>query len=378
MRSTTTLAISLFATVMIGATGCNAILDNQSGEPLDAGTDVSSFDAGIAFDANRPQDATLPPPPDAGATDDAGQCSNGQKLCFGQCVSINDPLYGCDVEACSPCKTNRATSICAGGRCAIGACNAGYADCNQGGGDGCETDLSQTAHCGSCNAVCQGSAPYCAPSGASFTCSTNCPAQAPTLCGAQCVDLATSESHCGDCNTSCPVVANGRETCVARVCQLSCDAGFHQCGNSCASNVDPATCGGACTPCTAPANATATCSASGVCGWACNPGFHACGASCVSNNDVATCGASCAPCPSANATASCTAGLCGFTCGAGFADCDTSAANACEVNVDTDANNCGVCGHSCAGDPCVAGACQVPDAGPGDSGAGDAADAGPG
>jgi hypothetical protein len=366
---------ALVVALVAGVGGCNAILGNDQGDPLDASVDVvATVDASLPADASVPPDAAQPIP-DSAVPDAADPCSPGQKVCFGQCVSITDPLYGCNVAACVACQTNRATSICAGARCAVGACDTGYADCDQKGSNGCETDLSQTDHCGSCNAVCQVAAPYCAPNGPSFACSTNCPAQAPTLCGAQCVDLATSESHCGDCNTPCPVVANGREACVARVCQLSCDAGFHKCGNACVSNVDPATCGASCTPCAAPANATATCSPAGQCGSTCKPGFHACGAACVSNDDVGSCGTSCAPCPSANATSSCTAGVCHFVCAAGSADCDKNAANACETNTMNDANNCGICGLSCSGNPCVGGQCQIPDAGPPDTGP---ADTGPG
>jgi hypothetical protein len=374
-------ASALLAAVSLAAGGCNVLLGNDSGDPLDASVAVvATVDASLLEEASVPPDAALPVP-DSAVPDAAGPCAPGQKICFGQCVSITDPLYGCDVDACVPCQTNRATSICAGARCAVGACDTGYADCDQKGTNGCETDLSQTTHCGSCNAVCQVAAPYCAPSGASFACSTNCPAQAPTLCGAQCVDLTTSESHCGDCNTPCPVVLNGRETCAARQCQLSCDASFHKCGNSCVSNVDPVTCGASCTPCAAPANATATCSPAGQCGWMCKPGFHACGASCLSNDDVASCGASsCAPCPSANATPSCTAGVCGFVCAPGSGNCDKNAANACETNTQIDGNNCGTCGLSCSGNPCVGGQCQIPDAGPPDTGPPDTgpADTGPG
>ena len=336
MRTKPSLATTVL-TALFAATGCNAILGNDHGSLADddaGAVDGSTTDAGLAADTNSAGDTTLPPPPPDAGTADAGPCPAAQKLCYGQCVSTSDPLYGCDVDACTPCRTNRAASICVAGSCAIGACDTGYADCNQKAADGCETDLSLTSHCGSCNAVCQVAAPYCAPAGGSFACSTNCPAQAPTLCGTQCVDLATSASHCGDCNTACPAVANGAESCVARVCQLACNTGFHACGGACASNVDPGTCGGSCTPCATPPNATATC----------------------------------------------TTGACGFACTAGFADCDKVAANGCESDPMSDPLNCGGCGHSCSGNACKQGQCQVPDAGPPDTGAPDAADAdvGPG
>jgi hypothetical protein len=361
------LSFPLVALATLGAAlGCNAILGNEHGSPLDdVDADASVADAALPpADAEPPVvDATISIPDSAPAID-AGPCAAGEKSCFARCVSLSDPAYGCDSTTCSPCKTNRASSVCAGGRCAIGACDPGYGDCNQRPGDGCETDLSQPTHCGACNAVCQPAAPYCAPLGPSFGCSTNCTPDAPTLCGGQCVDLNTSESHCGDCNTPCPTVLNGRQTCAARTCHLTCDAGFHACGNACASDVDPATCGASCTPCAAPANATTTCSG-GACGWTCNAGFHSCGGACVANDDVGSCGpTSCTPCPTGHATSTCTAGVCGFVCAAGFADCDKNPANACETNTQSDPNNCGVCAHVCPATPCSLGQCDVPDAGP--------------
>ena len=54
-------------------------------------------------------------------------------------------------------------------------------------------------------------------------------------------------------------------------------------------------------------------------------------------------------------TNACTSGSCKVTCDSGYGDCDGDPANGCEVNVDTDPSNCGTCGHVCSGGPCVAG-----------------------
>ena len=52
-------------------------------------------------------------------------------------------------------------------------------------------------------------------------------------------------------------------------------------------------------------------------------------------------------------------GVCGLgMCNAGFADCDNNAGNGCEVNTNTDKNNCGGCGKVCMnGNSCSNGAC---------------------
>lgn len=54
-------------------------------------------------------------------------------------------------------------------------------------------------------------------------------------------------------------------------------------------------------------------------------------------------------------------------CAAGTADCDGNPRNGCESKLDTDAKNCGACGHDCTGLPhvsgattCSAGKCVVP------------------
>jgi hypothetical protein len=54
----------------------------------------------------------------------------------------------------------------------------------------------------------------------------------------------------------------------------------------------------------------------------------------------------------------CTMGACGITgCVAGFANCNGNATDGCEVNVQTDLNNCGSCGHHCMM-ACVMGVCN--------------------
>ncbi len=74
--------------------------------------------------------------------------------------------------------------------------------------------------------------------------------------------------------------------------------------------------------------------------------------------DVNNCGACAMVCPGAgNTPASCTAGICGLACAAGTGDCDQNGANGCETNLKTDTTNCGACGMSCGGAPCVQGAC---------------------
>jgi hypothetical protein len=405
----------------VAAAGCNGVLGNKEAQLFEADSSVvpgvdggtTEEAAAVIEDSSTPQEADVLQPQEDGA---APGCDPGKKYCFGECVSQTNPVYGCDANTCAPCSIARATATCAGGRCAVLACNNGYADCNQDPSDGCETDLSEATHCGSCNAVCGASAALCAPSGTGFSCTSGCSGQAPTLCGTQCVDLATSRTHCGACNNTCGAVANAQVACTASACQFSCETGFHACGSACATNTNPATCGTSCTPCPVPDHAVATCSAQGTCGFVCIAGFHACGSTCVSNTSTASCGSSCtacaAPafstptcggnplacgftcdathhacgstcaentdvnncgatcgtaCPSGpNGTAGCDGTKCTLTCAGTFKDCNLNPADGCEVDSASDGLNCGVCGLSCNGQACVGGVCNTP---PPDAGA---------
>ena len=330
------------------AIACNTILDNQPAElvaddagmqaredavppPIDAFVEIDSTPASLAVNATSlapTLDATTVPPPfDAGTVP---VCAFGRKLCDGSCVAVNDPLFGCGETSCIPCSLPNSTATCAGSGCVVASCDPGYADCDQDAADGCETDLSQPAHCGVCNAKCPPTAPDCTPSAGSFACATGCGSGAPTLCGNQCVSLQTALDDCGACNNACRTVANGQATCTGGECGFTCQADFHACGAACASDMSPA-----------------------------------------------TCGASCAPCPTgANAIASCNGAACGTECEPGFANCNGATSDGCEVNLDADPANCGACSNSCNGQPCNDGVCAPPPPPPPDAGSPPPADAG--
>lgn len=392
--------------------GCNSILDNTPGTLAgvdEAGvvTDPGATPSPTAQPSVDDPDSSTTPPSDAGDKPSPG-CPSGQQMCFGTCVSLTDPLYGCGNPACTPCPSGHSTMGCQGRTCIVTACDKGYADCNAKPVDGCETDLSKATSCGACNATCGAAAPLCSPNGATFQCTNGCTPIAPVACGAECVDPNTSTNHCGGCSTACPVVTNGTAACAAATCSFTCKAGFkactdkcvaqtdpafcgatctpcpvpsggvatciadtcgiqctapnHACGGKCVTATDPTACGAACTVCPVPTGGTATCSAAGVCGTTCPAGNHLCAGKCVADTDATACGAMCTVCPiPANSTASCTAatGTCASACSAGFADCDKVAANGCEINLTNDVANCGMCGKACvAPQTCVASACQ--------------------
>jgi hypothetical protein len=88
----------------------------------------------------------------------------------------------------------------------------------------------------------------------------------------------------------------------------------------------------------------------------CVIGFHECGGTCLDDTSPASCGNACTPCPApANGVAACGAGACTYTCEVGYSVCSTGCCSCGDTQ--TDANNCGYCGHSCGGESCVAGVC---------------------
>jgi MYXO-CTERM domain-containing protein len=157
------------------------------------------------------------------------------------------------------------------------------------------------------------------------------------------------EAGWGDCDG---LAANGCETDV-----LSSLDHCGACGQLCG---DPHTDGqcnaGACTP-----------GSNCLAGWGdCNSDM-ADGCESDLNNDPATCGDCATACSDVypNAEVGCASGACAMgACFAGFDDCNTDPADGCEIQIDADPDNCGLCGQVCdldhvAVNGCLAGGCVV-------------------
>jgi hypothetical protein len=318
--------------------------------------------------------------PDGGVDGGALACSVA--VCKPNHADCNGtPLDGCEIDTsdlynCGTCGHD-CTNLpqvagnvgCTSGVCTFdgSACAPSFGICSTNPDEGCDTEFSLAAHCGSCTTVCSGGFPDCSrtsnPS-QPFACTSGC-STGLSLCAASCVDEQTDPSHCGDCNTQCPAVPGGTATCSAGgVCGFTCNANDHRCGAgvtaTCAANNDPNNCGvgAACGKCTAPANATATCAGGTTCGYACIPGAHACGNACVLDSDPNNCGSMCGTnCPAptqGSGVAICDGDLCAIDCSAGLVLCGATCANK-----QADPNNCGACGTTCAaGQACIGGACM--------------------
>ena len=178
-------------------------------------------------------------------------CGNGQSCCNAACDDLAGDPANCG--ACGNlCKLANATAACAAGKCAIGTCGAGFADCDQLAGDGCEvntnTDPKNCLGCGKACVVANGVA-GCSGGCTVASCNQGF-ADCDQLAGNGCeIDLTKDLANCGGCGKSC-APANASGSCVAGLCQvLSCAPGFADCNKMAADGCegdlqnDPKHCG---------------------------------------------------------------------------------------------------------------------------------------
>ena len=293
------------------------------------------------------------------------------------------PGNGCEADlnwptSCGSCQTQcnfpSGSGACVGGQCVLSFCDSNRSDCNGDPSDGCEVSLmSYSSDCGSCGHVCP------------------TPPHAPALClSGQCavgfcdqyyadcdgvvdngceVFLPLDTNNCGTCGAVCPARANSTSTCFyGGVCNFVCNDGFADCDLNPANGCEVATSSSAgnCGACGLVCGNGSTCRSGACTSATCAAGFGDCNHNaadlCEANltTSVTHCGACGIVCSFPNAAAECLGGTCGWSvCLMDYADCDTNPTNGCEVNVATDASNCGGCGVHCAGgQSCRSGVCQ--------------------
>jgi len=309
-------------------------------------------------------------------TNGGAQCVNGncQIQCsagFGNCDNnvdngcetntTNNPLHcnGCGKK----CNSTNGTATCGNSQCGIN-CNSGFGNCDNNVANGCETNTTTNAnHCGGCGNKCptpSGGTAFCSTS----TCGDNCGAL--TVCSGNpsyCADTTKDVNNCNTCGNICPNnVANSAPTCVNKVCGFNCNSGYNKCGAGSTTcydvGSDPTHCGSNCINCPGAASGTSdpTC-ASGTCGFNCKtPTPNKCGNNCVNlqsdKNNCKVCGTKCTD--PANGVNNCVAGTCTITCNGTLTECGGSC-----VDTQTDESNCGGCGTTCgANQLCCGGNCK--------------------
>ncbi|MFO0586988.1 MAG: hypothetical protein U0441_05605 [Polyangiaceae bacterium] len=294
---------------------------------------------------------------DAGFANCDNQTANG--------CEINTNTSTANCGGCgNACSLANASQSCVGGACAIGACNAGFGNCDNNVANGCETNLNASlANCGTCGNACSYANAGAACNNGSCamgSCSSgfaNCDNNAANGCE---VNTNTSAANCGACGNACSL-ANASSTCSSGSCAIvSCSGTFANCdgqaANGCEINTatNPNSCGSCGNVCSLP-NAVAGCSA-GACtvascapGWADCDGVAANGCEVNTKTSVGNCGACGNACSAANGTATCSSGTCQVaSCNAGYQNCNGLYVDGCEINTQTSVGNCGGCGQICA------------------------------
>ncbi len=347
-------------------------------------TDGCERALGTATDCAACGDA-CPSVPHGTASCTAGRCGVGAcDAGFGDCNGM--AADGCetrldtsnDCGACGvTCALAHASESCATGSCVVTTCDAGWRDCDMLAASGCETSLATATNCGACGSTCSGGTPLCGPSGTTFACRSVCTGT-QTLCGTACVDTATSLADCGGCARPC-APANASAACTGGTCTITaCDPGFGDCNglaaDGCETPLDRVTDCGACRVACSLAGAMYACPGGRCTLGACDPGRQDCDGITATGCETSIltltdCGACRAPCMLANASASCATGACAIgACNAGFADCDATSADGCETSLGT-LVNCRSCGDICdiprASESCTTGTCALGTCDPG-------------
>jgi hypothetical protein len=188
-------------------------------------------------------------------------------------------------------------------------------------------------------------------------------------------DLQNDPTHCGDCATDCIASQGTGFVCKSGVCTANecvppttadCD---NDKTNGCEVDISSDAqncgyCGNAC----ALSHASNSCVQGKCAVTGCAPAYQDCdgqpanGCEVNVSSDAANCGACGVTCDATNGAAGCAQGNCAIVCSQNYANCDQSAANGCEVSLATDPANCGTCGKACtpanaAAPSCAQGAC---------------------
>jgi hypothetical protein len=144
----------------------------------------------------------------------------------------------------------------------------------------------------------------------------------------------------------------------------ACNAGYADCdgsaANGCEVNIatSVSNCGGCGNVCSTP-NGTPACSSGSCTVASCNAGYGNCDGSAANGcevnlqTSVSNCGSCGNACSTPNGSPTCSSGSCAVgSCNSGYANCNGSPADGCEINITNDALNCGGCGNNC-GSVCI-------------------------
>lgn len=301
-----------------------------------------------------------------------GDCEEDpQNVCETTLTNDVKNCGGCGIE----CVAANADVACVNSQCVITSCKPGYADCNGGYANGCETDTTTSlSHCGGCGKTCSvdNGSPKCEDGSCEVSsCSgtfRDCDGDPKNGCE---INIATNTQNCGGCgaagNNCATKYPNATSTCVAGACTApTCKPGWGDCSGGTTDGCETNTtnsglhCGGCNQVCSTSASAHVTSNAcsNSQCNPVCSPEYASCDNNKLNGCEVSTgddeancggCGLTCSTAPSAHVTANlCTGGDCSPTCAGTYRNCDGNGRNGCEVDSATNASHCGACGRVCS------------------------------
>lgn len=312
-------------------------------------------------------------PATCGGAGKINECGCAPRTCAQLGASCGSVPDGCGGKLdCGACKTgescggNGVANQCGTGTCTPKTCaqlgtSCGYVS------DAC----SQAINCGTCTApaVCGGTGTPNQCGCAAKTC-----AQLGTSCGTindgcgqnvDCGGCGQGETCggggiAGRCGCAC-TLQHAVTSCAAGVCSIgSCENGWADCDkdltNGCEAHVsdDPSNCGACGTSCAFP-HASGSCNQGTCLMGGCDLSWKDCdtnpGTGCEINidSDPQNCGGCGNACSTSGGSPQCWGGACGIACADGRGDCNTSAGDGCEVDLTSDLNHCGSCSTDCTG-----------------------------
>jgi hypothetical protein len=338
-----------------------------------------------------------------------GECAHGKTTCVTGALhcqqTVNPSAEICDGKDNNCDGTVDDGFAGAGDPCQVpnllGPCAAGQTNC-LGGSAGCsQVVFTKTETCDGTDEDCDGTVDNPAAVDGNV-CTTTLPgicSAGKTSCSSAvetCVpdvqvgaQVETCDGKDEDCNGTIDDIVDVKTECAGKnpgganvtdwkcenaACAVStCTAGYADCdqsgANGCEISVDAdaAHCG-VCAHACSNVHGTPACAA-GLCSIQCDSGWGNCnsspddGCELALDSDVNNCGVCAKQCNSTTGTPSCAAGVCHTECTTGLGDCDGNVDNGCESNTQTDPVHCGACAKVCSsvgGTPsCAAGICSI-------------------
>jgi hypothetical protein len=107
--------------ILLGTASCDTALPFDPGGT--GGGNTASKVGSTATSGQSSVTSTTSQTTGGGDGGSSGSCADGEKLCDGSCVGIEDPSYGCSPSGCDPCAIPHGSATCVASTCVLEACD---------------------------------------------------------------------------------------------------------------------------------------------------------------------------------------------------------------------------------------------------------------